>query len=459
MTANFIKANLLTLGWIMTWSGFLAGSASAKWENLFDGETLQGWETKNGWAEYRVENGAIVGKSVAKSPNTFLATKEVYGDFVLELEVKVDEGLNSGIQFRSLSFPEYREGRVHGYQYELDTGPRAWTAGIFDEARRGWLYPVDFNPRAKTLYKQNDWNQVKIECVGSSLRTWLNGKPVAHLFDNLTAKGFIALQVHGVGNKENLVGKEIAWRNIRINTAINKPTRSRGFYIRNLIPNNVSANEAARGWKLLWNGKDLDGWRNVGKETAPEQGWVVEEGVLTVQPSKPDQAKIGGDIIATDRYGAFELDLEFKVAPGANSGIKYFATEKGHSALGLEYQLLDDKRHPDAKKGVVGNRTCASLYDLIPSERFVSHRKVPLEVGKWNHARIIVRPNGIVQHWLNGFKVVQYQRGDSIFKALVARSKYAGLEGFGLADEGYISLQDHRDQVSFRSIKIRPISP
>lgn len=457
MTDKFFRATVLILTWVAAGTVFFPGSAAAKWENLFDGKTLQGWETKNGWAEFRVEDGAIVGKSVARSPNTFLATKKVYGDFILELEVKVDEGLNSGVQFRSSSFPEYREGRVHGYQYELDTGPRAWTAGIYDEARRGWLYPVDFNPRAKTLFKQNEWNQVKIECAGPSLRTWLNGKPVAHLIDDLTSKGFIALQVHGVGGKEDLVGKEIAWRNIRINTAVAKPTPSRGFYIRNLIPNSVSPDEAARGWKLLWNGKNLDGWRNVGKNSAPEEGWMVEDGVLTVQASKPEQKKIGGDIIAEDPYGAFELDLEFKISPGANSGIKYFATEKGQSALGLEYQILDDKRHPDAKKGVVGNRTCASLYDLIPSERFVSHRRVPVEVGKWNHARIIVRPNGMVQHWLNGFKVVQYQRGNSIFHALVARSKYAGLEGFGLADKGYISLQDHRDEVSFRSIKIRQL--
>ena len=457
MKAKFTKATVLTLVWVLAWTGLFPGSAAAEWENLFDGTTLQGWETKNGWAEFRVEDGAIVGKSVAQSPNTFLATKKVYRDFVLELEVKVDEGLNSGIQFRSSSFPEYREGRVHGYQYELDTGPRAWSAGIFDEARRGWLYPVDFNPRAKPLFKQNEWNQVKIECVGPSLRTWLNGKPVAHLMDDLTNKGFIALQVHGVGSRDHLVGKEIAWRNIRIDTAIAKATPSRGLYIRNLIPNNVSADEAAQGWKLLWNGKNLSGWRNVGKNSAPEKGWMVENGVLTVQATELGQAKIGGDIIAQDPYGVFELDLEFKITPGANSGIKYFASEKGNSALGLEYQILDDKRHPDAIKGVVGNRTCASLYDLIPSERFVSHRNVPVEVGKWNHARIIARPNGVVQHWLNGFKVVQFQRGNNIFRALVARSKYAELEGFGLADKGYISLQDHNNEVSFRSIKVRPL--
>ena len=135
-------------------------SIQAEWVELFNGKNFDGWTIKNGYAEYRIEDVAIVGKSVAKSPNTFLTTNKNYGDFVLELEVKVDLGLNSGIQFRSLSFPEYREGRVHGYQYELDTAERRWTAGIYDEARRGWL-GVGGAPRLKginALAKHTAWN-------------------------------------------------------------------------------------------------------------------------------------------------------------------------------------------------------------------------------------------------------------------------------------------------------------
>ena len=436
---------------------FLSATSHAEWVDLFDGESLDGWEAKNGWAEYRVEDGAILGKSVPKSPNTFLTTGEVYGDFELELEVKVDEGLNSGIQFRSLSFPEYREGRVHGYQYELDTAERRWTAGIYDEARRGWLYPVDLNPKAKKLYKQRQWNKVRIECVGNSIRTWLNGEPVAHLIDDLTSKGFIALQVHGVGKKTNIIGKEVAWRNIRINTDIKKPSESKGLYIRNLIPNHVSANEAAKGWKLLWNGTNLDGWRNVGKETAPQQGWTIEKGELTIQSTPKGQKKSGGDIVTRKKFSAFELDFEFKLTPGANSGLKYYIMEPGTSALGLEYQILDDEKHPDAKMGAAGNRTCASLYDLIPSKRVVSTRGVPVNVGSWNHGRVVARRNGRIEHWLNGFKVVSYSRGDNIFRALVAHSKFEGKEGFGMVEAGGISLQDHKDKVSYRSIKIREI--
>ena len=432
-------------------------SIQAEWVELFNGKNFDGWTIKNGYAEYRIEDGAIVGKSVAKSPNTFLTTNKNYGDFVLELEVKVDLGLNSGIQFRSLSFPEYREGRVHGYQYELDTAERRWTAGIYDEARRGWLYPVDLNPKAKKLFKQNEWNQVKIECIGNSLRTWLNGKPVSHVIDDLTSEGFIALQVHGVGNNDSIIGKEVAWRNIRINTDIQKPTPSKGIYIRNIIPNHVSDNEMKRGWKLLWDGKTSDGWRQISQKTFPKDGWEIKDGELTVIPDPKDGEAMGGDIVTVDQYGAFELDFEFKPTKGANSGIKYFVTEGGKAALGLEYQILDDKVHPDATQGVVGNRTCASLYDLIPSYREVSTRPVPVNIDKWNHGRIVVRKNGKVEHWLNGFKVLQYERGSNIFNALVARSKYADKEGFGLGEKGPISLQDHHDKVSFRSLKIREL--
>jgi hypothetical protein len=447
------------LAWILGFVliGLVTNSAHAEWKNLFDGESLDGWTIKNGWAEYRVEDGAIIGKSVPESPNTFLTTDENFGDFVLILEVKIDEGLNSGIQFRSHSFPEYREGRVHGYQYELDTAIRRWTAGVYDEARRGWLYPVDLNPQAKTLFKQGDWNEVRIECVGDSIRTWLNGKPVAHVIDDLTTTGFIALQVHGVGDHKDIVGKEVAWRNIRIDTGVKKPTENKGVYIRNLLPNNLTRDERRQGWKLLWDGESTKGWRKISEKKFPEDGWEIMDGVLTVLPDEEGKDPAGGDIVAVDQYGAFALDFEFLPTPGSNSGIKYFVTEGGPAALGLEYQILDDKLHPDAKQGVVGNRTCASLYDLIPAYREVSTRKVPLNVNTWNHGRIIARANGEVEHWLNGFKVVEYERGTNIYHALVARSKYADKEGFGLGEKGYIALTDHHDRVSFRSIKIREL--
>jgi hypothetical protein len=184
----------------------------------------------------------------------------------------------------------------------------------------------------------------------------------------------------------------------------------------------------------------------------------VADGVLTVSPS--DGSETGNDIVTTEQFGAFELVFEFQLSEGANSGLKYFVNENfdagGKSGIGLEYQLLDDERHPDAKQGVVGNRTLASLYDLIPSEKLQARFQRP--IGQWNQARLVVYPNNVVQHWLNGFKVLEYERKSNIFKALVARSKYQVWEGFGMNDAGPILLQDHGDRVSFRSLKIRPLT-
>src|SRR3954463_2433105 len=166
------------------------------WEPLFNGKDLTGWKELNGTAPYVVKDGAIVGTATAGSPNSFLATEKTFGDFILEMEFKQSGYSNGGIQFRSESKPEFNNGRVHGYQFEIDPSDRAWTGGIYDEARRGWLYPVTLNPAAHKLYKHGEWNKVRIEAIGDTLRTWVNGQPVAHVIDNVTPRGFIALQIH-----------------------------------------------------------------------------------------------------------------------------------------------------------------------------------------------------------------------------------------------------------------------
>jgi hypothetical protein len=176
----------------------------------------------------------------------------------------------------------------------------------------------------------------------------------------------------------------------------------------------------------------------------------VKDGVLSVL-GKDQSPERGGDIITTKEFGPFELKFDFKITEGANSGIKYGIGNNG-PGLGLEYQILDDDRHPDAKQGVVGNRTLASLYDLIPAEKEARFINKP---GEWNRGRLVVFPDNTVQHWLNGRLVVQYKRGDAIYRALVARSKYAEYEGFGMAPKGPILIQDHQDNVHFKSIKIR----
>jgi hypothetical protein len=185
---------------------------SAEWEILFDGRTLNGWVQRGGEAIYTVEDNCIVGKTVLNTPNSFLCTEKDYSNFVLTLDFKVDPGLNSGIQIRSNSKETYRNGRVHGYQVEIDPSERAWTAGIYDEARRGWLYDLKLNQAARNAFKQNEWNHLHIEAIGNHIRTWLNGVPAANLIDSLTSTGFIALQVHNAKEK----GLTVRWKNIRI---------------------------------------------------------------------------------------------------------------------------------------------------------------------------------------------------------------------------------------------------
>lgn len=226
------------------------------------------------------------------------------------------------------------------------------------------------------------------------------------------------------------------------------------------VMNQLTEQEKADGWQLLFDGQTTAGWRGAHKEAFPEHGWKVEDGMLIVQSSDGAESTNGGDIVSDGEYSTFELSVDFKITEGANSGIKYFVTEqekqKG-SAYGLEFQILDDERHPDAKLYTTfpGSRTLASLYDLKKSEN-VSFNGV----GEWNTALIKVLPNNHVEHWLNGEKVLEYERGSQEFRDLVKGSKYADPSyndpiAFGEAPKGRILLQDHGNEVAFRNIKIK----
>jgi hypothetical protein len=207
--------------------GCFAAEDSPRGNLLFGGKSLAGWTQRGGKAKYRVEEGCIVGTSVPNTPNSFLCTDKEYGDFVLELEFKVDPALNSGVQIRSHVAPEGETvesagkkikggagGRVFGYQVEIDPAPRAFTGGVYDEGRRAWLQDLKNNETARKAFRPNEWNKLRIECRGPSIRTWINGVKAADLKDDVDAKGFIALQVHGVGKKTEPL--EVRWRNIRL---------------------------------------------------------------------------------------------------------------------------------------------------------------------------------------------------------------------------------------------------
>lgn len=436
---------------------FVTAISAQEWQPLFNGKNLKGWKKLNGKAEYKVVDGAIVGISKMGTPNTFLATEKDYGDFILEFEFKVDDALNSGVQFRSLSKKDYQNGRVHGYQFEIDPAARAWTGGIYDEARRGWLYPMTTNPPARTAFKNGEWNKARIEAIGNSIRTWVNGIPCANIWDDMTPSGLIALQVHSIGNKDQ-EGKSVSWKNIRICTTDlekYKSPASKEIPEVNCIANSISPTEAKDGWKLLWDGKTTDGWRGAKSNTFPAKGWTVDNDILKVMKSDGGESTNGGDIVTTRKYKNFELRVDFKITEGANSGVKYFVDtdmNKGAgSSIGCEFQILDDDKHPDAKLGVKGNRKLGALYDLIP----VSEDK-PFKKGEFNRAVVIVKGNH-VEHWLNGVKLLEYERNTQMFNALVAYSKYRDWPNFGNGAEGNILLQDHGDEVWFKNIKIKEL--
>jgi Domain of Unknown Function (DUF1080) len=225
-------------------------------------------------------------------------------------------------------------------------------------------------------------------------------------------------------------------------------------------PNTLTNKEKKEGWKLLFDGKTTSGWRGAYVDKFPAKGWNVTNGLLTIQQSEGKESAAFGDIVTTGEYSDFDLMFDFKLTEGANSGVKYFVVEhqpkpKG-SAFGLEFQVLDDDKHPDAKLGRNGNRTVGSLYDLIPAGG-----KKANAIGEWNTGRIVSKGMH-VEHWLNGKKVVAYERGSAAFREAVAMSKYKAPEynasgRFGEASKGHILLQDHGNQVSYRNIKIKTL--
>ena len=437
---------------------FSIQAQDGNWKNLFNGKDLSGWKAVAGKANFAVQDGVIEGSAVFGTGNTFLISEELYGDYILEVDLKISHtSSNSGIMTRGQFDPAGQAGKglVYGYQVEADPTARAWSGGIYDEARRGWFYPLDLNPIAKSAFKLGEWNRYRIEAIGNTIKTWINGQEVAYFVDDLDARGFIGLQVHSIQNKED-EDRKTYFRNVRIQTENLRPIPfKKPVFVVSTVKNELTPEEKSQGWKLLFDGVSSAGWESARKEAFPKEGWTIEEGILTIQKSDGSEARTFGDIVTSEQFSAFDLAFDFKLSEGANSGVKYFVTlAEGNtgSAIGLEYQILDDALHPDAKMGRDGNRTLASLYDLIKAEKQARFVRKP---GEWNQGRVVVYPNNKVEHYLNGVKVLEYERGSQAYRDLVAISKYVVWNKFGEAPSGHILLQDHGDQVSYKNIKIK----
>ena len=338
--------------------------ADGDFVQLFDGRSLDGWVSRGGEAKYAPVDGAIVGFAVPNSRNTFLCTERTYGDFVLELELKVDRGMNSGVQIRSATRGSGGGERVFGYQVEIDPSARAWSGGIFDEGRRGWLQNLKGNDDARAAFDPDGWNRYRVEAIGDRIRTWVNDVPAADLVDPLTQEGFIGLQVHGVGELEGPL--RVRWRDLRIRDL----GRSR--------------------WEPLFDGTSLDGWTLAGGGT-----FSVEDGVLVGEQSK-DEPRHG--VLLFDRpLDDFTVRVEFR-APRGNSGL-YFRCEPVDAPVvvhGFQAEM-------DADDDVGGlYETGGRAWVARPTKR----AQGAFEAGAWNTLTVHAHGGRIVTH-LNGVKAAE----------------------------------------------------
>jgi hypothetical protein len=425
-----------------------------KWLQMFNGKDLNGWIVKGGAMKFYFDKNELVGEVVPGEPNGFLCSEKNYRNFILEYEFLPNAKLNSGVQIRGQSKTEYLNGRVHGMQVEIDPSSRSWTGGIYDEARRGWLYPLNENEPARLAYKSSDWNHIRVEAIGDTIKTWLNDIPSSFLVDNTDTTGFIAFQVHTVRNIPENIGLNIKFRNVRIITE--NPERfarkaNIGIAQINVVPNTVTVWETNKGWKLLFDGRSTSGWHGVCIDKFPEKGWNIENGALTVLGIDESKDR-GGDIMSNDKYSDFELRFEFRINPLSSGGVKYLVVKGGDGNdcfwTGPEYQITDDK-----VKGLLKNQEMVSLYDLMPAQN-----RFPSPVGQWNIGKICAR-DSLVQYWLNSLKVLEFNRRDESFRKMVKDSNFSDKKfnltcPFGEASEGYILLMDKGTKVAYRSIKI-----
>jgi len=406
----------------------VAAQPEGEWKPLFDGKSLDGWTQRGGKAKYQVENGEIVGVAVPKTPNSFLCTDRDYSDFELEFEVKVHPSLNSGVQIRSHSRPDYRDGRVHGIQVEIDPSERAWSGGLYEEGRRLWLADLKNNPAAGKAFRNGDWNKFRVRAQGPEYQTWVNEVPAATLHDELTSSGFIALQVHATTSTDAL---DVRWRNIRLRE-LPPPTTS-------TLPA-----EPPAGAVVLFDGTDFNAWQNPKGE---DPSWKL------LPAEKAAQAVVGaGNLISRRQFRDARIHVEFRTMNlpgkngevGSNSGV--YIQDR------YEIQIIDMSSSPTetAKNGngSIYRQTAPSInvsksplewqsYDIqFTAPRFGADAK------KTANARVTVHHDGVLIH--NNVEILEptgaaKMKGDS-------------------PDPQPLVLQEHGYPVQFRNVWAVPVT-
>ncbi len=375
-----------------------------EWIDLFDGKSLTGWTQLNGSAKYEVVDGTIVGTTAKGSPNSFLCSDRFFGDFELEFDVKLlNDELNSGVQIRSHSIPTHNRGRVHGYQVEVSTNGHA--GFVYDEARRGWLSTDRDDPARRAAFKNGEWNHYRILCLGSTIRTFVNGVQVADINDDWSPTGFIGLQVHSVQGDPQW---QVAWRNLRL--------RELGD---------------GGGFASLFNGKDLAGW----KVNENPKSVRVQDGALVVQGDRSHVFYDGP--VYQHSFKNFELKALVKTKPQANSGV-YFHTEfqaEGWPAKGYEVQVNNTQSDWRRTGGLYG------IDDI---------KEAPAKDDQW--FSMLVRVEG--QHItvdVDGKRLVDYTEP----KDAQREAHFAGR----LLSRGTFALQAHDpgSEVWYKALSVRPL--
>lgn len=384
------------------------------WKPLFDGKSLAGWTSRGGKATYRAEDNCIVGTSAGDTPNTFLCTDREYGDFILEYEFKIDPKLNSGVQIRSNSVSGYKDGVVHGYQVEIDPSERGFTAGIYDESRRGWLQDLSKNEAARKAFKQNEWNKVRVEARDESIRTWLNGVPAADLRDKLTRTGFIALQVHSTDSKDPL---EVRWRNLRIKE----------------YPDLWLHPTEKNGRELLNDSGDLSDWESA-KTPGTKAEWVFANGYLEVKPGS-------GDIVSKSTFKDARIHVEFCVDNNDKEG-----QANGNSGVYIqrryEVQILNSAGKPPA------DDICGGIYKVKAADYNMAR-----PAGQWQTYDIWFRAARFDEAGKKkeNARITVYHNGTIIHNNVEIPDKTGGGQPEG-PTPGPLLLQDHGNKIRYRNI-------